>query len=563
MLPRITITTLLRLGLPAAVLAILAITAVVTIPSAQRPPLIDDSVQVPKNPPSVNPPYNNTTPSSPASGALPDFNFGAAGDWGDNSNSGDTARNMADHGVELAILLGDLSYGSDSSEINSWWEKDMAPLHGISVAALGNHDDISSSMMNQYHSLLELSDKDPNNDWIYSFNYKNIHFLAMNTQESDSESSEQYNFVKDDLASAAANNDITWIVVFMHKPMYTSRSEHDPEVGLQENFHSLFDRYGVDLVLYGHNHNYQRTFPLMYNPADPSSPIIETTEKSNYKDPAGQVYVTAGTGGESHYELQNQEPFVETQNDNNYGFIDVDIMNGGKTMKGSFYTNDNITLDTFTIDKSSNVTVTQPPPTGVQDMLRIGDVKKDAFDSVILRESSAVGWPDPMLIKAQISQESNFDPLANTLGTQWASPCGLKSGWTESESQSFGLFQLTPACGGDEDDTGLYPPGTPLAGHPILVSSDSDPYWSGSFYNGDFNIHFGMYIMSRHYKYFESTFRDCTESQYLQMALAAHRNSRQSVSGCGSFTNTGQDYVDQVLARYHDFSKAAGYPDRM
>src|SRR5437867_12752992 len=106
MLPRITITTLLRLGLPAAVLAILAITAVVTIPSAQRPPLIDDSVQVSKNPPSVNPPsvnppsvnppsvnppsvnppYNNTTPSSPASGALPDFNSGAAGDWGDNGN---------------------------------------------------------------------------------------------------------------------------------------------------------------------------------------------------------------------------------------------------------------------------------------------------------------------------------------------------------------------------------------------------------------------------------------------------------------------------------------------
>src|SRR5436853_2031265 len=165
MLPRITITTLLRLGLPAAVLAILAITAVVTIPSAQRPPLIDDSVQVPKNPP-----YNNTTPSSPASGALPDFNFGAAGDWGDNSNSRDTAKNMADHGVELAILLGDLSYGSSSSEINSWWEKDISSLHGISVAALGNHDDISSSMMNQYHNLFGLPEKNPHNDWIYSFN---------------------------------------------------------------------------------------------------------------------------------------------------------------------------------------------------------------------------------------------------------------------------------------------------------------------------------------------------------------------------------------------------------
>src|SRR5213593_1025399 len=314
MSPRIT--TLLRLGLPAAVLVILATTAFISVPSAQRTPLNYDSSQVPNNSPSVNSStpnapsvnssYNNTTPPSPASGALPDFNFGAAGDWGDNINSRDTAKNMADHGVELAILLGDLSYGSSSSEIKSWWEKDVAPLHGISVAVLGNHDDISPAMMNQYHGLFELSDKDPNNDWIYSFDYKNIHFLAMNTQASESESSEQYNFVKDDLATAAANHDITWIVVFMHKPMYTSRSEHDPEVGLQENFHSLFDRYGVDLVLYGHNHTYQRTFPLIYNPADPSSPIIETTEKRNYKDPAGEVYVNVGTGGESHYPLGNQ-----------------------------------------------------------------------------------------------------------------------------------------------------------------------------------------------------------------------------------------------------------------
>src|SRR5437867_4566876 len=122
----------LRIDLPAAAAAVLIMTAVISVSSEQLPP----------------------------SGTYPDFNFGAAGDWGDNSNSRDTAKNMADHGVELAILLGDLSYGSDSSEINSWWEKDIAPLHGISVAALGNHDDISSSMMNKYHGLLELSDKD-------------------------------------------------------------------------------------------------------------------------------------------------------------------------------------------------------------------------------------------------------------------------------------------------------------------------------------------------------------------------------------------------------------------
>src|SRR5439155_26882267 len=203
-----------------------------------------------------------------------------------------------------------------------------------------------------------------------------------------------------DLAAASSNSSIKWIVVFMHKPAYTSTSEHEAEANIQKNFHPLFDQYGVDLVLYGHNHNYQRTYPLKHNASNPASPIIENTEKTNYKDPAGEVYVTAGTGGESHYPLGNQAPFVETQDDNSYGFINIDIINNGKTMKGTFYTNGNIALDTFMIDKSSHVTVPQPPPTGVQDMLRIGDIRKDAFDSVILRESSAVGWPDPMLIKA-------------------------------------------------------------------------------------------------------------------------------------------------------------------
>jgi hypothetical protein len=208
-----------------------------------------------------------------------------------------------------------------------------------------------------------------------------------------------------------------------------------------------------------------------------------------------------------------------------------------------------------------NITVAHPtsPPTG-ENILRTGDTTNDTFDSVILAESSAIGWPDPMLIKAQISQESDFNPLENTLGTQWASPCGLKPGWTENESQSFGLLQITPACGVIEDDMGLYPAGTRLAGHPILVKSKYNPYWSQSFYNGDFNIHFGMYIMGGHFRYYEKIFPDCTENQYMQMALAAHIAGRNSVSGCGSWTATAQGYIDKVLARYYQFSNAAGYP---
>jgi hypothetical protein len=40
----------------------------------------------------------------------------------------------------------------------------------------------------------------------------------------------------------------------------------NPELGLRDAYHHpLFQKYGVDLVLYGHNHYYERTYPLAYN----------------------------------------------------------------------------------------------------------------------------------------------------------------------------------------------------------------------------------------------------------------------------------------------------------
>ena len=226
---------------------------------------------------------------------------------------------------------------------------------------------------------------------------------------------------------------------------------------------------------------------------------------------------------------------------------------------------DNWNLPTMTANDAAatahiDVFKINPSPQPTEDILKTGGATDDAFDSLILSEASAVGWSEPMLIKAQISQESDFSPTANTLGTQWASPCGLKSGWTENESQSFGLFQITPACDGDEDSMGLYSTGTSNEGHPILVTNQSDPYWSQSFYNGNFNIHFGMYLMSRHYAYYQGFFSGCSNNQYMQMALAAHIDGRTSVSGCGLWTNRAQDYINQVLVRYHDFANAAGYP---
>jgi hypothetical protein len=57
--------------------------------------------------------------------------------------------------------------------------------------------------------------------------------------------------------------------------------------------HPLFEQYNIDLVLQGHQHNYQRTYPIKYNSDTLIDPIITDINTNNYTDPEGQIFVTA------------------------------------------------------------------------------------------------------------------------------------------------------------------------------------------------------------------------------------------------------------------------------
>jgi hypothetical protein len=66
------------------------------------------------------------------------FNIGVAGDWSRESETRNTARNMADHGAELALLLVDLAYEERSSGINDWYNNYIGPIKDIAKASQGN-----------------------------------------------------------------------------------------------------------------------------------------------------------------------------------------------------------------------------------------------------------------------------------------------------------------------------------------------------------------------------------------------------------------------------------------
>ena len=74
----------------------------------------------------------------------------------------------------------------------------------------------------------------------YSFNKNHVHFVAINTEGEYGPSSSQYKFIDQDLNAASTNADIDWIVVFLHEPMYTSPSHHDPLASLRDAYHPLF-----------------------------------------------------------------------------------------------------------------------------------------------------------------------------------------------------------------------------------------------------------------------------------------------------------------------------------
>jgi Calcineurin-like phosphoesterase len=303
---------------------------------------------------SMNNNNNNTMTSLPAAA---DFNFAAVGDWGCTSNTNNTVNNIVDKNPELVLALGDYSYNTTSDDC---WFKIVKPIEDKMKIQIGNHDHLGLGQLYRYMNHFGVTEQ------YYSFDYRNIHFLALSTEIPFLVNSTQYNFVKNDLSKAASDPNIDWIIVYYHRQMYTIPSIHSAIALLRSTYHPLFEQYGVDLVLQAHNHNYQRTYPIKFNSTNPKHPIETSTNKTTYTDlGGGQIFATVGTGGKNLYPFKDQKDGKKENNNHyyyakqylGYGILNVDITNNGKTLTGKFYANNNGTIiDQFTITKPSRTT---------------------------------------------------------------------------------------------------------------------------------------------------------------------------------------------------------------
>ena len=298
---------------------------------------------------------NNNTSSNHLGNNKSEFDLVVAGDFGCDSQTRQTINNIEKEDADLVFALGDLS----EVENPACFFKLISKLDGDQKfkVTLGESDTDN----NKAHTSSRFSDfvrhfnlESP----FYSFDYQNVHFLAMSTGKilliPYEYGSAQYKFINDDLYKAANDPNIDWIIVYGYRPFYTSPTIHPAGEVLRKTYAPLFEKYEVDLVITSHNHNYQRSYPLLYNIQDSRQPVIKDANATQYYMPGVPIYVGVGTAGNNLYDFRGQAPFMATQFREN-GFLHVNITNNKNQdmLTGTFHNIGNDTLDDqFIITKS-------------------------------------------------------------------------------------------------------------------------------------------------------------------------------------------------------------------
>jgi hypothetical protein len=73
----------------------------------------------------------------------------------------------------------------------------------------------------------------------------------------------QTRWLEKTLREARQDEDIDWIIVQMHQDaLSSSKTGNGSDLGIRETWLPLFDRYGVDVVVCGHDHDYERSWPV-------------------------------------------------------------------------------------------------------------------------------------------------------------------------------------------------------------------------------------------------------------------------------------------------------------
>ena len=280
-----------------------------------------------------------------APGGRVPFRFTSVGDlatpntaWSKSSlNAATTVRQVEQFKPLFHLHNGDLSYANvNQSSQPQVWADFMNNIQGAAsripwMTALGNHESEWANGPLGYASYQARFDMPGNGSTVagwqgnwYSFQVGSALFVSLdandphyandgsnnpaNTSQAlyihGYSSGAQARWLERTLAAARRDPGIDWIVVYFHQPIISSSSAGaGGDLGIRQAFLPAIDAYGVDLVLTGHDHDYERSYAVRgTDPGTAMRPTVVSQSLSTVDASLGAVHMVIGGGGTSSHD---------------------------------------------------------------------------------------------------------------------------------------------------------------------------------------------------------------------------------------------------------------------
>jgi acid phosphatase type 7 len=279
--------------------------------------------------------------------------------------------------TDLWLQLGDNAYrkGTEGEyQTNNFQMYTNMYRKSVSWPTIGNHDK-DMAVYKQNFTLPtkgEAGGLPSGDEAYYSFDYGNIHFMCLNSMGDLANGGAQWMWTSNDLAQTTAK----WVIAYWHHPPYSKGSHDSDKPGsLEEKMRTIFlpllEHGGVDLVLTGHSHSYERSFFIdghygVSTTFDPAKHVKlpgdgRAEGKGIYKKSGGAnqgvVYVVGGSSAFTTGGLLNHPANFSSQNILGSLILDID----GDRLDMKFLTDTQQVNDYFTIEKSGE-SVERPQP---------------------------------------------------------------------------------------------------------------------------------------------------------------------------------------------------------
>ncbi|XP_021756777.1 probable inactive purple acid phosphatase 1 isoform X2 [Chenopodium quinoa] len=266
--------------------------------------------------------------------------------------------------IDIVFHIGDICYANGYL---SQWDQFTAQVEPIASAvpymiASGNHErdwpgtgsfyqntdsggECGVLAQNMFYTPAENREK-----FWYSTDYGMFRFCIADTEHDWREGTEQYKFIEHCLASADRQKQ-PWLIFLAHRVLGYSSGDFYAEEGSfeepmgRESLQKLWQKYKVDIAVYGHVHNYERTCPIYQN-------TCTNQEKNDYKGTlGGTIHVVAGGGGASLAEFSTLKPNWSIFRDEDYGFVKMMAFNHSSLLFEYKRSSDGKVYDSFTISR--------------------------------------------------------------------------------------------------------------------------------------------------------------------------------------------------------------------